>query len=111
MTNPIMTPAEIDMLLSKAYKLAFEAKLLMQSAEAARSDALTSTKLSDNKRKTYFREARRDYKRAAELYCEARNTLQAFLNNCPQAVKLGLWNEIPAAWGNRARECSLAAKV
>lgn len=111
MTNPTMTQAEINNLKTKAYKLAWEAERLMVGARIDRQSAQTNPTLSDNKRKTYLRDARKAYKQAADLYFEARNLLQEYLNNCPQAVRLGIWNDIPEAWKLKAHTCYLAAKV
>jgi hypothetical protein len=111
MTNPIMTPAEIQNLKTKAFKLARQAEILMVGAAGDRQCAQTHPKLSDNKRKTYLRDARKAYKQAADLYFEAGNLLQEYLNNDPQAVRFGIWNYIPEAWQLKARACYLAAKV
>jgi hypothetical protein len=107
MTTAI-TKQEAEAINKKGYQLGHQAGNLQQGAEALLECAKINPKLTDNKRKSYFREARKELKLAANLFTQGAGFLQQTLDVHPI---YSLMNRITVSkWLARADHCLVLVK-
>ena len=107
MTNALTTQ-QAEAINKLGFKLGHQASNLQQGAEQDLESAKHNPKLTDNKRKTYIREARRDLKLAADLFTQAAGLIQQTIVVHPIYSMMN--KDIPSKWLARADQCVALVK-
>lgn len=107
MTNAI-TKQEAEVIRKKGYQLGHQAVELQKGAEVLLECARINPKLSDNKRKAYIREARKELKLAADLFTQGAGLVQQVLD--VQHIFHSLNKDAVSKWLARADHCLALVK-
>jgi hypothetical protein len=105
MTNALTTLQQAEAISKKGYEIGHKAGNLQKGAEGLLESARICTKLTDNKRKAYIREARKDLKLAADLFTKGAGIIQQAKAVHPAWFFQERDVEIASKWLARADHC------
>ena len=109
MKTQMITTTTAEKLKRATFNLRFDAYWMRNGAEAAVQCSLCE-KHTPEKRKSYARQARKEFKQASDLYAQAAATCQAWLDVDNEKGVRWWYRFLPAAFNARAQACNASAK-